>query len=71
MAAKDPTTTLQVHESTRRLLDALRASGETYEDLILGMVAEHYPPHLVEELERRFSDLKGPSAAEVLRRAGV
>ncbi|MDE1819977.1 MAG: hypothetical protein KGJ23_11410 [Euryarchaeota archaeon] len=71
MAAKDPTTTLQVHESTRRLLDALKASGQTYEELILEMVEEHFPPRLVKELEHRFADLRGPSAEEVFERAGV
>ncbi len=71
MAAKDPTTSIQVHASTQRLLDALKSSGQTYEDLILEMVEEHFPPVLVKELEGRFSTLKGPTAAQVLERAGV
>lgn len=62
---------IQVHASTQELLDALKPSGQTYEGLILEMVEEHFPPHLVRELERRLVDLQGPSAGEVLRRAGV
>jgi len=71
MAAKDPTTTIQVHASTRHFLDALKTSGQSYEDLILEMVEEHYPPRLVNQLRRRFSVLRGPTADEVFRRAGL
>lgn len=71
MAAENPTTTIQVHESTRRFLDALKATGQTYEDLILEMAEDHFPPRLRRELERRFKVLRGPTADEVFQRAGL
>lgn len=71
MATTDPTTTIQVHASTQKFLDALKASGQTYEDLILEMAEDHYPPRLVSELKRRFAVLRGRSSEEVFRRAGL
>ena len=71
MAAANPTTSIQVHESTRRFLDALKASGQTYEDLILEMADDHYPAELLRELRKRFKVLRGPTAREVLLRAGL
>jgi hypothetical protein len=71
MATKNPTTTIQVHASTQRFLDALKATGQTYEDLILEMAEEHFPPRLIAELKKRFSVLRGPTADEVFERAGV
>ena len=71
MAVDNPTTTIQVHESTRQFLNALKASGQTYEDLILEMAEEHYPPRLLRELTQRFKVLRGSSVDEVFRRAGL
>ena len=71
MAAKDPKTSIQVHESTRHFMDALRAVVLTYDDLILEMAEAHFPPALVKKLEERFRVLRGPTAEEVLRKAGV
>jgi len=71
MATADGTTTIQVHRSTREFLDALKASGQTYEDLILEMAEEHYPPELLRELRKRFKVLRGPTAQRVLSRAGL
>jgi hypothetical protein len=71
MAAREQTTSIQVHTSTREFLDALKASGQSYEDLILEMAEEHFPPRLINQLKRRFSVLRGPSAEEVFRRAGL
>ncbi len=70
MVARNPTTSIQLHKSTRQFLDALKASGQSYEDLILEMAEEHFPPRLVRQLKRRFSVLGGPSADEVFERAG-
>jgi hypothetical protein len=69
MAIKDLPTFIQVHASTRDLLNALRASGQTYEDLILEMAEEHFPPSLIKQLRRRFSVLRGPRVDAVFRRA--
>lgn len=71
MAGTDSTTTIQVHESTRKFLDALKASGQTYEDLILELAEEYYPPALLRQLKQRFRVLHGRTAEEVLRRAGL
>jgi hypothetical protein len=71
MAIKNPITSIQVHANTRELLDALKASGQTYEDLILEMAEDHFPPRLIAQLKRRFSHLRGPTADEVFRRAGL
>ncbi len=69
MSTADPTTTIQLHQSTRRFLDALKASGQSYEDLILEMAEDHYPPELLHELKNRFSVLRGKTADEVFARA--
>ncbi len=69
MVSSNPTTTIQVHLSTRRYLDALKASGQSYEDLILEMAEDHYPPELLRELGRRFKVLRGRTAEEVFARA--
>lgn len=69
MSAADSITTIQLHQSTRRFLDALKASGQSYEDLILEMAEDHYPPELLRELKSRFSVLQGKTASEVLARA--
>ena len=71
MAAENPTTTIQVHESTRQFLYALKATGQTYEELILELAEDHYPPSLIRELEQRFKVLQGRAADEVFRRAGL
>ena len=69
MSGSDPTTTIQLHQSTRRFLDALKTSGQSYEDLILEMAEDHYPPELLRELKSRFSVLQGKTANEVFARA--
>ena len=71
MVATNPATSIQVHQSTRRLLDALKASGQSYEDLILEMAEDHYPPELLRELKTRFKVLRGRTAGEVFARAGL
>jgi len=71
MSVTNRATTIQVHESTREFLDALKASGQTYEDLILEMAEDHYPPQLVRQLTERFKNLHGPTAEQVFRRAGL
>jgi hypothetical protein len=71
MVASNPTTTIQVHRSTRRFLDALKASGQSYEDLILEMAEDHYPPELLRELKSRFKVLRGKTAEAVFARANL
>ena len=69
MTAGDSTTTIQLHQNTRRLLYALKASGQSYEDLILEMAEDHHPPELLGELKSRFSVLPGKTSSEVFARA--
>ena len=69
MPSKDPITSIEVHTSTKALLDALKANGQSYEELILEMAEEHFPTLLINRLRRRFSLLRGPTAEEVFRRA--
>jgi len=71
MAVRDPITSIRIHASTRGYLDALKASGQTYEDLILEMADEHFPPRLINQLRRRFALLRGPSADKVFRWAAL
>jgi hypothetical protein len=49
----DPQTTITIRQSTRKLLESVKPSGHTYDDLLLDLIDEHYPPELVEELRRR------------------
>ena len=60
--------TIQLHRSTRRFLEALKAHGQSYEDLILEMAEDHHPPALLRELKDRRKVLRGRTAAEVLAR---
>ncbi len=61
--------TIQLHRSTRRFLEALKAHGQSSEDLILEMAKEeHHPPALLRELKDRCKVLRGRTAVEVLAR---
>ena len=71
MAVKDPTTSIQLHESIRQFLDALYTCGQSYDVLILEMAEVHFPPTILKQLKRRFAVLGGPSSDEVFRRTGL
>jgi hypothetical protein len=72
MATADSPTTITIRQSTRRLLESVKATGQTYDDLLLELVDENYSPELVSELKRRFSSpTKALSASDVYRRWGI
>ena len=69
MALADPQTTITVRQSTRRLLEAVKASGQTYDQLLIHLVGERYPADLIAELRRRMAKRpKGRMEAEVYSR---
>jgi hypothetical protein len=72
MSAADGPTTITIRQSTRRLLESVKPAGQTYDDLLVDLVDEHYSPELIAELKQRFSArTKARPAAEVYREWGV
>ena len=55
MALADPQTTITIRQSTRKLLESVKASGQTYDNLLRDLVDENYPSDLIEELKRRMA----------------
>jgi hypothetical protein len=55
MAIADPQTTITVRQSTRQLLESVKATGQTYDELLRDLVEDHYPPELIVELKRRMA----------------
>lgn len=55
MSLADPQTTITIRQSTRKLLESVKPTGQTYDGLLRELVDEHYPPELVGELKRRMS----------------
>ena len=55
MPLAEPQTTITVRQSTRKLLESIKPTGQTYDDLLRDLVDERYPPELVSELKRRMS----------------
>lgn len=69
--ASDPITTISVHASTRKLLASVKASGESYDDLLRDLLEERYPPEFLSELKRRASRSRRYPAETVFAEAGV
>jgi hypothetical protein len=68
MALSDPQTTITIHQSTRKLLESVKSSGQTYDELLRDLVVEQYPPELIQELKHRMaSKPRGRMEAEVYR----
>jgi hypothetical protein len=66
MSLPDPQTTITIRQSTRKLLESVKPTGQTYDDLLRDLVDEHYPPELLEELKRRLkSNPRGRMDTEV------
>ena len=51
--ARYPQTTITIHQSTRNLLESVKASGQTNDDLLRELVGVRYPPELLDGLKRR------------------
>jgi hypothetical protein len=68
VAATDALTSIQVHESTRRVLELYKKPGQTYENVIEDFVEQFPPEAFLQEMERRFRESPPLELAEVRRR---
>lgn len=76
MALADRPTTITIRTSTRQLLESMKRSGESYDELINELAEEHYPPRVIAELKQRVADIRAGRvravpAEDVYRRWGV
>ncbi len=70
----DPQTTITIRRSTLKVLQAVKAAGDSYDDLLLSLVEENYSPALLKELKRRISPrslARARPMEELYRRWGV
>ncbi|MCI4332395.1 MAG: hypothetical protein L3K01_01490 [Thermoplasmata archaeon] len=49
----DTITSIQVHESTRRLLESRKRGGESYDDVILDLIDQEPTEAEIREFDRR------------------
>ena len=65
-------TTITVTERTRRLLEAVKGAGESYDDLLQDLLEEaSYDTEFYAEIERRWATEKRVAGDKVLRKAGL
>lgn len=65
-------TTITVTERTRRLLEAVKGEGESFDDLLQDLVEEAtYDDEFYREIERRWTSEKRIPGQRVLRKAGL
>ena len=65
-------TTITVTERTRRLLEAVKGSGESFDEVIQDLLEESYLDHaFYAEIERRWTHEKRVPGAKVLAKAGL
>ena len=65
-------TTITVTERTRRLLEAIKGEGESFDDLIQDVVEEAYlDDEFFQEIERRWQTEKRIPGRLVVKRAGL
>jgi hypothetical protein len=65
-------TTINVHESTVRVLKGLMdGKRRSYEDVILALIDANPPAAYLKELERRLREEKSIPAEQVYREAGL
>lgn len=65
-------TTITVSERTRRLLEAVKGEGESFDDLLQDLVEEaSYDDDFYKESQRRWSNAKRVGATKVFKRAGL
>jgi hypothetical protein len=69
--ASDPITTISVHASTRKLLESVKAAGESYDDLLQDLLESQYPEAFLDELRRRVRHSRRYAAAQVFQEAGL
>jgi predicted CopG family antitoxin len=64
-------TTITVTERTRRLLEAIKGEGESFDELIQDVVEEAYlDDEFFREIQRRWDTEKRIPGREVMKRAG-
>jgi predicted CopG family antitoxin len=68
----DVITSIQVHESTRRLLESRKRGGESYDDVILDLIDQEPTEAEIREFDRRMRE-GGPSIPleETRKRLGL
>ena len=65
-------TTITVTERTRRLLEAVKGKGESFDDLLQDLLEEAtYDEEFYREIERRWTTEKRIPGRKVLRKAGL
>ena len=65
-------TTITVTERTRRLLEAVKGEGESFDDLLQDLLEEAtYDEEFYREIERRWTTEKRIPGRKVLRKAGL
>ncbi|MCI4355889.1 MAG: hypothetical protein L3K18_01930 [Thermoplasmata archaeon] len=52
----DVITSIQVHESTRRLLESRKRGGESYDDVILDLIDQEPTEAEIREFDRRMRE---------------
>ena len=68
MSDADALTSIQVHESTRRVLELYKKPGQTYEEVIEDFVEQFPPESFLREMERRLRESPPLELVEVRRR---
>ena len=72
MAATDRLSTVNMHESTLRILRGMMdGKRRSYEDVVLSLIDAHPPAAFLRELERRIREERTVPAEEVYRKAGL
>jgi SOS response regulatory protein OraA/RecX len=65
-------TTITVTERTRRLLEAVKGQGETFDDVLQDLLEETYfDDDFYAEIERRWRSEKRVPGRQVMREAGL
>jgi predicted CopG family antitoxin len=65
-------TTITVSERTRRLLESVKGEGESFDDMLQGLLEETaYGDEFFQEIERRWQTEKRIPGRKVLKRAGL
>lgn len=64
-------TTITVTERTRRLLESVKGEGESYDDMIQGLLEDtFFDDEFYREIERRWRTEKRTPGHRVMKRAG-
>ncbi|MFZ0830558.1 MAG: hypothetical protein WCB18_10180 [Thermoplasmata archaeon] len=71
-SALSRSTTITVTEKTRRLLESVKATGESFDDLLQNLLEEtFFDDEFYHEIEKRWRTEKRVPGHRVLRKAGL